>query len=62
MMNFKDWYTAKHGAFPGVEGEFYTDMFSRLANAFAEYVDEVVAVRLPDRGAPTATWRPDVDA
>jgi hypothetical protein len=62
MLNFKDWYIAKHGDYPGLQGERYDHLFARMADAFADYVDYVVAHRLPDRGSPTATWRPDVDA
>lgn len=56
MLKFKDWYIAKHGAYPGHRGELMADITARLADAFAEYVDEAVAARLPDLGHPTAGW------
>ncbi len=62
MLKFKDWYIAKHGVYPGHNGEDMYFVMARLADAFAEYVDEAVATLLPDRGSPTTTWRPDVDA
>lgn len=42
MTPFKEWYTRKHGAYPGEPEEFVGDIFQRLADAFAEYVDEAM--------------------
>lgn len=60
MMKFKDWYTARYGMWPGVEGEPIDLVMARLANAFAENVDEAVALRLPDRGQASSMLRTGV--
>jgi hypothetical protein len=42
MTPFKEWYERKYGCtYPGEQGEFYSDVFQRLAEAFAVYVDEI---------------------
>ncbi len=40
-MTFKEFYEEKYGIYPGSQGELYEDVFSRIANAVAEYVDMV---------------------
>ena len=43
MMKFKEFYEARYGKYPGAEGERYEDIFKRLTDAFAEYVDYVAS-------------------
>lgn len=47
MSDFKDWYRAKYGAYPGYPHEQIHIAVSRLMDAVAEYVDEVVGEKKP---------------
>lgn len=39
---FREWYEQRHGDWPGMPGENYDDIFRRLCDAVADYVDETV--------------------
>lgn len=43
MIPFREWYEQRYGQYPGDVGEEWSSIMLRLADAFAEYVDEVVA-------------------
>jgi hypothetical protein len=43
MMPFREWYIRKYGAYPGVQFEHWSDIMERMADAMADYIDEIVA-------------------
>lgn len=42
MIDFKSYYLKRYADWPGTAGESYDDVFKRLCNTVAEYIDESV--------------------
>lgn len=46
-LSFKEYYAKKHGQFPGFVGENFVDVFSRMCDTVAEYVDAALTEEHP---------------
>lgn len=48
---FREFYEERHGQYPGVEGECFTDVMERLADTMADYIDGKLRQRVIEETA-----------